>query len=58
MKVGQNSVVRWISKLGADRASQSTRGLPSRQLHQLSAEQLRQVCGGNGSATSAPTKGW
>ncbi len=58
MKIGQNSVVRWISKLGAIGASRSERGLPASQSYQLNAEQLRQVCGGQGSSTSTPTKGW
>jgi hypothetical protein len=57
MKVGQNSVIRWISKLGAASA-RSDRNLPAGQLQQLNAEQLRQVCGGVGASTATPTKGW
>jgi hypothetical protein len=57
MKVGQNTIVRWVAKLvakepgsGAEKAATSLRVVGS--------EQLRQVAGGSGSSTQLPNKNW
>jgi hypothetical protein len=59
MKVGNNSIVRWVSKLVA---RQARRGRPASRsdAQELSAEQLRRVSGGDGapSSQSSPFKGW
>ena len=57
MKVGQKSLVRWVSKLMAQGVSRSTRKATSAGLRELDVEQLRHVGGGNGQ-TSTPYKGW
>ncbi len=57
MKVGQKSFVRWVSKLMAQGASRPARKATSAGLHELSAEQLRRIGGGDGQ-TSTPYKGW
>jgi hypothetical protein len=57
MKVGQNTIVRWVTKLiakGPGRASDK----PVNSLRVLDAEQLRQVGGGSGTSTQLPHKGW
>lgn len=56
MKVGQNSIIRWVAKLVAKEPQRSTANPQS--LRTLDADQLRQVSGGTGTSTSTPTKGW
>jgi hypothetical protein len=58
MKVGQKTIVRWMSKLVANGASRSARKQYSAGLRELDAEQLRHVSGGNGGASQSPNKGW
>ncbi len=57
MKVGQKSLVRWMSKLMAQGASRPARKATSIGLRELEADQLRHIGGGNGQ-TSTPYKGW
>jgi hypothetical protein len=49
MKVGQKTIVRWIAKRAAKRGEGAV-VQPSPLLRELSAEQQRQVGGGNGSS--------
>lgn len=58
MKVGQKSIVRWMSKLVATGASRSARKQCVVGLRELDVEQLRHVSGGNGGSSQTPTKGW
>ena len=58
MKVGQKTIVRWMSKLVAKGTSRSARKLSASGLRQLDTEQLRQVCGGLGDSTQGPNRGW
>lgn len=58
MKVGQKTIVRWMSKLVANGASRSARLQHSIVLRELDAEQLRHVGGGRGASTQSPNKGW
>ena len=58
MKVGQKTIVRWMSKLVAKSASRSARTLSTSDVRQLDTEQLRQVCGGSGGSTQGPNRGW
>ena len=57
MKVGQQSLVRWMSKLVAQGAGRSIRKPMPAGLRELDTEQLRQV-GGGLSATQLPRTGW
>jgi hypothetical protein len=54
MKVGQKTIVRWISKRAAKRSESAPGKTPIAELRELSPEMLRHVGGGNGS----PYKGW
>lgn len=58
MKVGQKSLVRWMSKLVAQGASSSTRKPMPTGLRELDAEQLRHISGGTGGSSQLPNKGW
>ena len=58
MKAGQKTIVRWMSKLVAKSASRSAHKHSAFGLRQLDTEQLRQVCGGSGSSTQGPNRGW
>jgi hypothetical protein len=58
MKAGQKTIVRWMSKLVAKSAGRSARTFAASDLRQLDTEQLRQVCGGTGSSTQGPNRGW
>jgi hypothetical protein len=58
MKVGQKSIVRWMSKLVVKGAGRSDRNAFAASLRELDTEQLRYVSGGNGGATQSPNKGW
>ena len=58
MKVGQKTIVRWMSKLVATGAGRSNHKQQSVRLRELDAEQLRHVGGGNGGSTQTPYKGW
>jgi hypothetical protein len=57
MKVGQNSIIRWVGKLFA-KELQHTTDRPNQRLRTLDETQLRQVGGGSGQSTSTPTKTW
>jgi hypothetical protein len=57
MKVGQKTIVRWMSKLVANGSSRSARKHYAVGLRELDAEQLRHVSGGI-SESQTPTKGW
>ena len=56
MKVGQKSIVRWISARVGKRIEPTMPKSPLSQLRELETEQLRQVSGGTGS--SLPKVGW
>jgi hypothetical protein len=58
MKVGQKTIVRWISKLAAKDAGRSARGQSDSKLQALDSEQLRQVSGGAGSTQLPRVGGW
>ena len=57
MKVGQKTIVRWMSKLVATGASRSVRKQSTAALRELDVEQLRYVGGGDGTS-QLPNKGW
>jgi hypothetical protein len=57
MKVGQKTIVRWISKRVAKRGESAPGKTSTAQLRELSPEMLRHVGGGSGS-TDSPYKGW
>ena len=57
MKVGQKSLVRWISKLVAQGADRSVRHPARTALRELDTEQLRKVGGGDG-ASQSPKGTW
>jgi hypothetical protein len=57
MKVGQQTIVRWMSKLVAKDAGRSDHKQPALELRELSAEQQRQVGGGSGGSTQLPKVG-
>lgn len=58
MKVGQKTIVRWMSKLVANGTARSARNQHSVALRELDVEQLRHVGGGRGGSTQSPNKGW
>ena len=58
MKVGQKTIVRWMSKLVAKGSGRSARSLSAVSLRELDTEQLRHVSGGDGGTTSSPGKTW
>ena len=58
MKVGQKTIVRWMSKLVAKGNGRTSRNLSAVSLRELDTEQLRHVSGGDGGTTSSPNKGW
>jgi hypothetical protein len=58
MKVGQQTIVRWMSKLVAKGTGQSHRKQTATGLRELNAEQLRQVSGGDGGSSQLPKTGW
>ena len=57
MKVGQKTIVRWMSRLVATGASRSARKQHTVALRELDLDQLRHVGGGDGTSQT-PTKGW
>jgi hypothetical protein len=57
MKVGQKTIVRWISKRLAKRSEVTATKTASAALVELDAEQLRHVGGGTGSS-QLPKVGW
>ena len=57
MKVGQKTIVRWMSKVAAKGASQSAHKQSVTKLRVLDVEQLRYVSGGGGS-TQLPKGTW
>jgi hypothetical protein len=57
MKVGQKSLVRWMSKLVAQGAGRSARKPMAASLRELDTEQLRHV-GGGLSEAQLPKHGW
>lgn len=58
MKVGQKSLVRWMSKLVAQGAGRSVRKPFSSGLRELDADQLRHISGGASDASQLPKTGW
>jgi len=58
MKVGQKTIVRWMSKLVAKGNGRSTRKPSVPGLRELDTEQLRYVSGGDGGPNQLPNKGW
>jgi hypothetical protein len=58
MKVGQKTIVRWMSKLVAKGNGRSDRKLSTVSLRELDTEQLRYVSGGITVSTDSPNKGW
>ena len=58
MKVGQKTIVRWMSKLVAKGNGRTSRNLSAVSLRELDTEQLRHVSGGDGGMASSPNKGW
>jgi hypothetical protein len=57
MKVGQQAMVRWMSKLVAKSAGRSDNKAAALELRELSADQQRQVGGGNGGSLQLPKVG-
>lgn len=58
MKVGQKSIVRWMSKWVAKSQEPAANKRASKGLREIDSEQLRQVSGGNGGSSTLPNKGW
>lgn len=58
MKVGQKTIVRWMSKVAAKGASQLAREQSATKLRELDVEQLRHVSGGDGGSTLLPKGTW
>ena len=57
MKVGQKTIVRWITKVAAAGSIPAARK-PHAKLRELDAGQLRYVSGGDGGSTQSPGKTW
>lgn len=57
MKVGQKTIVRWISKQVAKRSESSAGKSLLTGMRELDADQLRHVSGGSGS-TNLPKTTW
>jgi hypothetical protein len=58
MKVGQKTIVRWMSKLVANGVSRSARKESAVTLRELDSELLRHVGGGSGGSAQSPGKTW
>jgi thiamine monophosphate kinase len=58
MKVGQKTIVRWMSKVAAKGAIQSAYKQSVTKLRELDVEQLRHVSGGDGISTQLPKGTW
>jgi hypothetical protein len=58
MKVGQKTIVRWMSKFVAKGNGRSERSLSSVHLRELDTAQLRHVSGGDGGSVNSPGKTW
>jgi hypothetical protein len=58
MKVGQKTIVRWMSKLAAKGTSHRQQKQFATGLRELDIEQQRHVSGGVGVASQLPNKGW
>lgn len=58
MKLGQSSIVRWVSKLVAKEPSQRVQQVRAANLRVLDTDQLRKVGGGGGGSAQSPFKGW
>jgi hypothetical protein len=58
MKVGQKSIVRWMSKWVSKAQDPAAKALTSKRLREIDSEQLRQVSGGSGGPSTLPNKGW
>jgi hypothetical protein len=58
MKVGQQTFVRWMSKLVAKSTSEARRKQGSSGLRSIDIDTLRHVGGGSESSTQSPNKGW
>jgi hypothetical protein len=57
MKVGQKSIVRWISQRVGKLSESTVHKAALSQVRELEAVELRQVSGGSGSS-SLPKVGW
>jgi hypothetical protein len=58
MKVGQSTIVRWVSKLVSKEPARRGKQGRTAGLRVLDADQLRQVSGGDGGPSLLPNKGW
>ena len=58
MKVGQKSIVRWISIVVAKVSGQPARKPFGSKLRELDSKQLRHVGGGDGGASQSPKGTW
>jgi hypothetical protein len=58
MKVGQKTIVRWMSKLAARRAGRLGQKQSATGLREVTADQLRHVSGGDGGSSQLPKTGW
>lgn len=58
MKVGQKSIVRWVSKVVAVGSGRPAHKAGSPSLRELDVEQLRYVSGSSGGSTLSPGKTW
>jgi len=59
MKLGQSSLVRWVSKLVAKEPPRQVPQVRAANLRVLDANHLRQVGGGGGGGSEqSPNKGW
>lgn len=58
MKVGQKSIVRWMTKWVSKSVEPTSHKQASRSLREIDSDQLRQVSGGNGGSSQLPKTGW
>jgi hypothetical protein len=58
MKIDQQTLVRWMSKLVAKGNRSSVRKQASSSFQEIDIATLRRVGGGDGNSTQSPNKGW
>jgi hypothetical protein len=58
MKVGQKTIVRWMSKLAVKGNGRPSQKQSAIGLREVSADQLRHVSGGDGGSSQLPKTGW
>ena len=58
MKVGQKSIVRWVSKWANKSQEPAGNKQAPKGLREIDSEQLRQVSGGTGGSSQLPKTGW